>query len=159
MIATFVTLEGKKEWGVGKQNFQYAPKFKEFMLILCSYGWHAYELIAAHIPMMEDQSILCVSVSPPCSIMLIPHQRRFNELCVPHFPIVIFPQSFSLSHLILFAVTSKNWDTLDQLGCRVITQSYRQPFTLIGIGMQTAMSSWAVAVTQFRCQMLSHSGS
>lgn len=33
--------------------------------------------------------------------MLIPHQRKFNELCVPRFPIVICPQSFDLvcSHL------------------------------------------------------------
>lgn len=62
MIAAFVTLEGKKERGVGKQNFKYAPAFKEFMLILRSHGLHVYEFVAKHIPMMEDRSILCVVV-------------------------------------------------------------------------------------------------
>ena len=62
MIAAFVTLEGKKERGVGKQNFQYAPAFREFMLILRSHGLHVYKFVAKHIPMMEDRSILCVVV-------------------------------------------------------------------------------------------------
>jgi hypothetical protein len=60
MIAAFVTLEDKKRRGVGKQNFQYTPEFKEFMLILRSHGRHVYEFVATHIPVMEDRSVSCV---------------------------------------------------------------------------------------------------
>ena len=73
MIAAFVTLEGKKERGVGTQNFQYAPGFKEFMLILRSHGRHMYEFVATHIPMMEDRSILCVINLTNLCILLTPH--------------------------------------------------------------------------------------
>ena len=57
MIAAFVALEDKKERGVGKQNFHYAPAFKEFMLILRSHGQHVYDFVAKHIPMMGNRSI------------------------------------------------------------------------------------------------------
>lgn len=98
IIAAFVTLEGKKERGVGKQNFQYAPGFKEFMLILRSHGRSAYEFVAKHLPMMEDRSILyVVSVINEC-VALIASQRKFNELRVPRFPVSICPRSFDLVH-------------------------------------------------------------
>lgn len=98
MIAAFVTLEGKREHGVGKQNFWYAPGFNEFMLILRSHGRHVYEYVAKHLPMMEDHSILWVVNLAVVYIALIPHQRKFNELRVPRFPVVICPQSFNLVH-------------------------------------------------------------
>lgn len=97
MIAAFVTLGCKKERGVGKQNFRYAPGFKEFMLILRSHGRHVYEFAAKHIPMMEDRSILyAITLYYRCLANL--HQRKFNELRIPRFPVVICSRSFDLVH-------------------------------------------------------------
>lgn len=70
MIAAFVTLEDKKKRGVGKENFQYAPEYKEFMLILRSHSRHAYEFVSKHIPMMENRSILCVVILTVVDIVL-----------------------------------------------------------------------------------------
>ena len=89
MITAFVTLEDKKERGVGKQNFEYAPGFKEFMLILRSHSRHVYEFVAKHIPMMEDRSILYVVNLTVVYVVLIPYQRKFNKLRVPRFPVII----------------------------------------------------------------------
>jgi hypothetical protein len=107
MIAAFVTLEGKKECGVGNQNFQYAPGFKEFMLILRSHGRHMYEFVTTHILMMEDRSILWVINPPNVYVILTLHQRKFNKLRIPRFPVTICPQSFDLicDHLAKLAYT------------------------------------------------------
>ena len=97
MIAAFVTLEDKKERGVGKQNFQYAPGFKEFMLILHSHGLHMYEFVAKHIPIMEDRSIQYM-VNPTFANLTNMCQRKCNELHIPCFPVVICPWTFDLVH-------------------------------------------------------------
>ena len=83
MIAAFVTLEGKKERGVGKQNFQYAPGFKEFLLILRSHSLHAYEFVAKHIPMVEDRSILCV-VNPTMADISLIYIKGGSMSSAPH---------------------------------------------------------------------------
>ena len=70
MIAAFVTLEGKKERGVGKQNSQYAPAFKEFMLVLRSHSLCTYKFVADHLQMMENRSILCIMITDFVDILL-----------------------------------------------------------------------------------------
>lgn len=154
MIAAFVTLEGKKERGVGKQNFQYAPGFKEFMLILRSHGRRVYEFVATHIPVMEDRSILYVVdiVAASCA-------DPRTEGSLTNSVSQNFPWSFVPGHSIWFTITSQSWGTPDRLDCRAMIPSCRQPFSLIGTVMLDATSSWVALVNRFKCLMLNPSGS
>ena len=90
-------LEGKKAQGVGKQNFQYAPGFKEFMLILHSHGLHVYKFITKHIPMMEDRSILCV-VNPTFLDTSLTYIKGSLTSSIFHTSL----WAFASSHLTLF---------------------------------------------------------
>ena len=153
MIAALVTLEGKKQRGVGNQNFQYAPGFKEFMLILRSHSLHAYEFVSKHIPMMEDRSILCVGNPTVAGILLI-CIKGGSMSSAPHGSL----QSYAPGCLTWSMTTSKSYHTLDQSGYHVMIQNYHPPFNLIGTVTPNATSSWAALVTRFRYPTLNRSG-